>query len=335
MRIGVIGAGALGSVLAAKLQLAGHEVEVITRGTHRDTIAAHGIRLRGGFGDADVSVRVVDQLTAPELCLLCVKAHDTAEALSSYAAGIGAAPTVLVQNGVDGLSIARNWLEPRQIFGAISMVAANFTEPGLVTVTNPQPTFVGRGSGPADQASRDIAAVLNTAIPTSAVDEFEGALWTKLIFNMLNALPALTGMSVQEVAARRGLLTVLAASMREAAQVGLAAQIPFAHLPGLDETIVQDLARWPLWRTRRLLRAVARGMGPVPNMASMLQSIRRGRPTEIEFLNGAVVRMAEQLHRDAPVNRTLIGLVHEVESSGAHLTEQELLHALRERGVRL
>lgn len=335
MRIGVIGAGALGSLLAARLQLAGHDVQVVTRGDQRDTIARHGITLRGGFGEATVPVRVVPQLNGVDLCLVCVKVHDTAEAIANAATSIGDAPLVLVQNGVDGLRIAREWIAPDRIFGAISLVAANFTELGTVTVTNPQPTFVGRGSGPADAESHRIANVLNEAIPTTAIDEFEGALWTKLVFNMQNALPAITGLSVQAVARDRFLATVLAASLREAAQIGVAAEIPFAVLHGLDETVVRSLARWPLWRIRRMVRDIARGMGPIPNLASMLQSIRRGRPTEIEFLNGAIVRMAEELRRDVPVNRTIISLVHEVESSGHHLDARELRAALRERGVRL
>ena len=335
MRIGVVGAGALGSLLAARLQLAGHDVQVVTRGEQRDTIAAHGISLRGGFGDATVRVRVVERFAPVDLCLVCVKVHDTAEALANTAECIGDAPVVLVQNGVDGLTIARQWIEPARIFGAISMIAANFTELGTVTVTNPQPTFIGRGSGPADDESHRIAAVLNDAIPTTAIDEFEGALWTKLIFNMQNALPAITGLSVQEVANNRTLATVLAASMREAAQVGIAAGIPFARIHGLDETVVTSLAGWPLWRIRRMVRAIARGMGPIPNLASMLQSIRRGRPTEIEFLNGAIVRMAGQLRRDVPVNRAIISIVHEVESSGRHLSVAELRTALRERGARI
>lgn len=334
MRIGVIGAGALGSLLAAKLQLAGHEVQVVTRGEQRDTIAAHGITLRGGFGDATVRVSVTEQFDAIDLCLVCVKVHDTAEALAAYSPFIGSAPTVFVQNGVDGFRLAQRWLAPDQIFGAISMVAANFTTLGTVTVTNTQPTFVGRGSGPADDASRQIAELLNSAIPTEAIDEFEGALWTKLVFNMVNALPAITGESVQAVVDNRVFSRVLAKSMREAAQVGVAAGVPFANIPGLDETVIRSIARWPLWRIRRLLREVGRGMGPVPNMASMLQSIRRGRLTEIEFLNGAIVRTAEQHDRDAPVNRALISIVHEVEQRGHHLNAKELRAALRDRGVR-
>ena len=335
MQIGVIGAGALGSLLAARLTRAGHEVQVVARGQQRDTIAAHGIEVRGGFGDDRVAVRVVDHLEAVELCLVCTKAHDAAAALESHAGELPSIPVVMMQNGIDATTIARNYLAKGQIFGGISLIAANFTEAGVVTVTNPQPTFIGRGSGPADQPSREIAALLNDAVPTTAIDEFEGALWTKLILNMINAIPAITGQPVQEAVTDPFLLKVLTASMREAARVGLAAKVSFAKLHQLDATLVTQLAQRPLWRAKQIPLRMARGMGPVPNLASTLQSIRRGRPTEIDYLNGAIVRTAEGIGMDAPINRALTALVHEVESGGPHLSSEQLRTALAARGVRL
>lgn len=334
MRIGVIGAGALGSLFAARLQLAGHQVQVITRGVQRDTIAAHGITVRGGYGEATARVEVVDRLSDVGLVLVCTKAHDTAEALSAYAPELAGVPVVMVQNGVEGVAIAERFLVRSNVFGMISLIAANFTEPGVVTVTNPQPSFIGRGHGPADLESIRFAQLLNAAVPTTAVDDFEGALWTKLVLNMINALPAVTGMPVQAVVADRRLRRLLTASMREAARVGLAAGIPFAKLHGLDETVIVRLARWPLWRSQRIPIEIARGMGPIPNLASTLQSIRRGRPTEIEFLNGAIVRTAEALGLDAPINRAITTLVHEVEATGVHLDAQQTLAAVRAHGAR-
>lgn len=336
MRIGVIGAGAVGSLLAGRLTLAGHEVQVISRGVQRDTLAAHGISMRGGYGEAIARLQVVDRLADVELCLVCTKAHDVAEALSAYAGDLApGTPVVLAQNGVEAFRIASQYLPTEQLFGLITLIAVNFTEPGVITVTNPQPTFIGRGHGPADDDSPAIAAIINQAVPTEAIDNFEGALWTKLVLNMVNALPAITGMPVQQVVQHRFLLKAMTASMREAAQVGLAAKIPFAKLHALDETVVLRLARQPLWLSKRIPLGIARGMGPVPNLASMLQSIRRGQPTEIEFLNGAIVRTAEGLGLDAPINRALTALVHEVEASGAHLNPTQVARALSRHGVRL
>ncbi|MGV1033674.1 MAG: ketopantoate reductase family protein [Microbacteriaceae bacterium] len=334
MRIGILGAGALGSLFAARLKFAGHQVQVVARGEQREIIAEKGIQLHGGYGEIVAKVNVVDAFSDVDVVFVCTKAHDTDEAMRDHRDELQGIPVVLVQNGVEGLAIASQYVQPERVFGAITLIAANFTDPGVVRVTNPQPTFIGRNRGPADAESYELAALLNSAVPTTAIDEFEGALWTKLVLNMVNAIPAITGWSVQRVVEDPFSLHLMAASMREAARVGLAARVQFAELEGLDATVILKLARWPLWRSKRIPRDIGRGMGPVPNLASTLQSIRRGRTTEIEFLNGAIVRTAESLGMDAPINRAITELVHQVEITGRHLWGIMLETALRDRGVR-
>lgn len=335
MRIGVIGTGALGGVFAALLTLAGHEVHVVARGEHKDQIRANGIHLRGGFGESIVRVSVVDTLENCELVLVCTKAHDTAQALRENADSLSSCAVIMVQNGLDGTRIARSLLPTADVFGALCLIAANFTTPGVVTVTNPSVTYVGRGSGPADAGSRRWASILNSAVPTSALDDFDGAVWTKLVVNMVNAVPAITGLSVQEVARNRFLSSVVAASMREAARVGVRAGVSFSKLHGITERHVRALTHQTLWRARSWVRSMARGMGEIPNLASTLQSIRRKRLTEIEHLNGAIVRTADSLGIDAPINRALTAIVHDVEASGEHLDARQLGRELKRRGVRL
>ncbi len=338
MRIGVIGAGALGSLFAARLALAGHEVQLVARGEQLRAIAANGIHLHGGFGEAhlaagDRSLSVGERLDGIELALICTKANDAAGALEAHRSELDTVPLAMVQNGIDGLGTAQAAVPNSELFGVISLIAANISAPGEVTVTNPQPSFVGRGTGPADVASRELARILNQAVPCEAIDDFEGALWTKLVLNMVNAPPAITGLSVQEVAAEPSLLAILTASMREAAQIGIASGVRFARLHELDPTLVTQLAEWPIERAAQIPLDMARGMGPVPNLASMLQSIRRGRLTEVEYLNGAVVRTAEAHGLDAPVNRALTAIVHEVETTGIFLSPEQLRDALQRRGV--
>ena len=334
MRIGVIGAGALGCLFAARLTLAGHEVQLVARGGARSAIREGGVHVAGRFGAADVPVAVVNSLRDVELVLVAVKAHDTASALSEHREALQGRTVVLLQNGIAGFAIASELLPDAQLFGALSLIAVNVIEPGRVFVTNAQPTFVGRGSGPADADSRTLAETLNEALPTEAIDNFAGALWTKLVLNMVNALPAITGLSVQEVVANRRLNRVLAESMRESVRVAHAAGIHFADLHTLRAERIERLDREPAWRTRALTRSIAKGMGPIPNLASMLQSIQRGRSTEVEFINGAVVRAAEAHGCDAPLNRALTSLVHEVEAGRSPLGPVELEVELREHGVR-
>jgi 2-dehydropantoate 2-reductase len=326
VRIGIIGAGALGGTFAVLLSRAGHDVEVTARGAGLDAIRSSGIRLSGGYGDAHAHLAAAEALTAPpELVLVCTKAQDAAAAIEANAAVIDGAPVVVVQNGLEGVDTAARLLPRSSCMGLLSIIAANYTEPGVVRVTTPATSYLGRGDGPPDAECTRVAALLSSAVPVLAIGGFRGAQWTKLIVNMLNAVPAIVGRSVQDVVDDRRLRRVVTASMREAVRVGIARGVRFGSLQGLGDRRLRLFARVPLELGQFLPWLMRVRMGRVPNLGSTQQSLRRGQPTEVDYLNGAVVREASAIGRPAPVNAALTALVHEVESSGAHLPSERVL----------
>jgi 2-dehydropantoate 2-reductase len=329
VRIGIIGAGALGGTFAALLSRAGHEVEVTARGAGLAAIRESGIRLSGGYGDAVARVVAGERLTVrPELVLVCTKAHDAAAAIAANAALIDGTPVVVVQNGLDGVSTAERLLPASSCMGVLSIIAANYTEPGVVRVTTTATSYLGRGDGPPDAECVRIAAVLSDAVPVVAIAGFRGAQWTKLVVNMVNAVPTIVGRSVQDVIDDRRLRRVVTASMRETVRVGIARGVRFGALQGLGDRRLRLFARLPLAIGQVLPWLMRVRMGNVPNLGSTQQSVRRGQPTEVDFLNGAVVREASVVGLDAPVNRALTALVHEVEQRAGSLPEQRVIDAV-------
>lgn len=330
VRIGIIGAGALGGTLAALLTRAGHNVEVTARGAGLEAIRSGGIRLTGGYGEAHAHVAATEVLsTRPELVLVCTKAQDAAAAIEANAAVIDGVPVVVVQNGLEGVATAERLLPSSSCMGLLSIIAANYTEPGVVRVTTTATSYLGRGDGPPDAECVRVAAVLSSAVPVVAIGGFRGAQWTKLIVNMLNAVPAIVGRSVQDVVDDRCLRRVVTASMRETVRVGIARGVHFGSLQGLGDRRLHFFARLPLRLGQVLPWFMRFRMGNVPNLGSTQQSVRRGQRTEIDFLNGAVVREASAIGRAAPVNAALTALVHEVESSGSHLPAERVLAEVR------
>lgn len=326
MRIAVIGAGALGGMFATLLARAGHDVTVTARGDGLAAIRADGIRLSGAFGDAQARPHALERLVdTPELTLVCTKAQDAAAAIADNAAVIDGSPVIVVQNGLDGVSTAERLLPRSECFGALVIIAANYTEPGRVRITTAAPTYLGRGDGQVDAVTRSWQAVLAAAVPVVAIDNFVGAQWTKLIVNMLNALPAITGMSVQDVVDNAGLRRVMTASMREAVRVGMRRGVRFGALQALGDRRLRAFSRLPLWLGALLPLMMRVRMGDVPNLGSTLQSIRRGQRTEVDFLNGAIVREAGVAGVAAPVNALLTALVHEVEGRGTPLSPAEVI----------
>src|SRR5690606_2041631 len=121
-----------------------------------------------------------------------------------------------------------------------------------------------------------------------------GAQWTKLLINHVNALPAITGMSVQDVIAHRALRRIMTASMRETVRVARRIGVRFGTVQGVSGAVLNLIGVLPLAIGEQFPRLLARRMGTVPNPGSTLQSIRRGQLTEIDFLNGAVVQAAAE-----------------------------------------
>ncbi|TFD88335.1 ketopantoate reductase family protein [Cryobacterium serini] len=325
MRIAVIGAGALGSTFACLLALQGHDLVVTMRGAALPAVLAEGIRLTGGYGDRFARPQAVERLVEPcDLALICTKAQDAAAAIAENSAVLDGTPVIVVQNGLDGVTTAERLLPQSECFGLITIIAAHYEGPGRVRVTTAAPSYLGRGAGPVDAATRRWQAVLDAALPTLTRDNFVGAQWTKLVVNMLNALPAITGLSVQEVIGRANLRRLMTRSMRETVRVGLANGVRFGTLQGLSHRRLRAFAVAPLWAGQMLPLSMRARMGKVPNQGSTLQSLARGQRTEIDFLNGAVVRAAGEAGMAAPVNALLTELVHEVEQSGRFLTPAEV-----------
>ncbi|TAM67641.1 MAG: 2-dehydropantoate 2-reductase [Microbacteriaceae bacterium] len=329
MRIGVIGAGAIGGTIAALLDRAGHDVEVTARGAGLDAIRSGGLLLTGRWGEHRASIAANETLGAiPELAFVCTKAQDAAVAIDANASPLAGIPVVIVQNGLEGLETAAARLPDSTCIGALALYAANYTRPGRVSVTATGNTYLGAGSAEPTAAIREAAAVLDTAMPTRAAANFVGCQWTKLIINEVNAMPAITGRSVQQTIADRRLCRIITAAMREAVRLGMGTGIRFGSLQGLNNAMLRTFARLPLPIGRALPTLMARRMGATPNLGSTLQSLKRGQATEIDYLSGAVVAAAAAHGRQAPVNAALVALVHEVERIGRFASVDDVVAAV-------
>ena len=325
MKIGVVGAGAVGGTLAALLDRAGHEVTVAARGSAVDTIRESGIRLSGGWGQhlARVEARErIDQVQ--DLTVFATKAPELEAAVHANSSALGD-DVLVVRNGLGARARVHDLIGPsHRVFGGLAVFAATTNDgPGIIRVTAAGPLYVGGGEG-----LGQLVDLLQHALPTIQLDDLEGAEWTKLIVNQVNALPAITGWSVQQTIADPRLRRVLTLSIREAIGVARASGVQFGELQGLSDRLLRAVVAVPLPVAELLPRRMAKRMGSVPNQGSTLQSVLRGRPTEVDWLNGAVVQAARAVGRSAPVNEAIVEMVHEVEGAGAFLTAEDVTHRI-------
>ena len=325
MRVGFVGVGAIGGTLAALLDRAGHDVHVAARGATLDAVRSRGLVLTGAFGEhtahpAADSTLAGAALAGPlDLVVFATKAMDGPAAYAANAAACAGAPVVVIQNGLDAIRGSGDVLARSRLLGGLSVWASQQVEPGIIQATAGGRLVIGPTS-----ADDPVASLLGDAVPTSTTEDFVGAQWSKLVVNQVNALPAITGLSVQETIADDRLRAVLTASIRETISVARGAGVHFGRFQGLSHGLLTLVRLAPFRVAEQLPRRIARRWGDVPNYGSTLQSIRHGLPTEIDYLNGAVVAAAREAGVDAPINQSLTALVHEVERTGVFLSPEQL-----------
>ena len=331
LKIAIIGAGAVGSAVGALLAHDGQDVTLIGRPAHMEAIRRQGgLQVDGYPGDLVVPIKAAERLDfRPDLALLTVKTQDVVTAVRDNLTFLTDTPLVTLQNGVFSDELIAEILPRCQIISAVVLVGATYLTPGRVTILQQGALVVGRPFGPRDAQVDKIASVLNRAVLTRVSDNIRGAHWLKLIINLNNPLPALTDWPMSRVAAdpNRGRLAVRL--IREGLRVTERAGIQLASLPRRPIGVIRLVAWLPVGLAARLLSSIARLIETRwPLLGSTLQSIRRGRPTEIDYLNGEVVRLGERVGVPARLNAKVVELVHHVEETGQFFSVDALRHAI-------
>ena len=286
LSIAVMGAGSVGCYFGALLARAGHPVTLIGRASHMQAISQHGLRLQTATEDLNIPITTSTEASAvagADVLLFCVKSTDTEAAAAQIKPHLAAHTQVLsLQNGVDNDRRLRLVLGLQPVAAAVVYVATAMAGPGHVR-------HFGRGElviAPCPQGD-EIALQFSAAnIPTQTSDGVLTALWQKLIINCVyNALSALTQQPYGWLIAQQGVPAVMQDIAAECKAVALADGV---LLPAsVDEAVA----------------AIAHTMPR--QLSSTAQDLARGKPTEIDHLNGYVVRRGQALGIATPINRLL------------------------------
>lgn len=332
-KIAVIGAGAIGSIIGGLLAKAGEDVTLIGRKTHVDAINNNGLIIDGVFGKINIRVKAAERLNfKPDIVLLVVKTQDVGKAVREIKPFISKSLIVTMQNGVRSDNLVAEILGKENIISCVVLYGGTFLEPGKVTFSNYSKRgslLIGEPFGDKGERLKNIAALLNKALPTVIVKDVHSAHWTKLIANLNNAIPAITGLNMQEVVHYSDLRLLSFLLMREGLHVVESADIKPASLPGIPISVVKIMLGMPPLIGSQIMRSMSMALGTIPIPGSTLQSIKRGKTTEIDYLNGEIVALGKKLDIPTPYNSAAVRLVHQVEKTGKFLTVKELLNAIR------
>ncbi len=337
MRVAVVGAGAIGCLLGARLREAGHDVTLVGRADQVAAINRDGLLVR----DARRGARryALPSVTAlverPELALLTVKTQDVEAACRASAAALAGAPVIALQNGVRGDALAAGVLGREAVVGGVVMCAASYLHPGEIAVDFAGWLILGEPFRASRERARALARVLAPALPTYVTAHLESARWSKLIANLNNGICAATGLPLPLVAQAPLGRALAVRVMREGYRVARSAGVRLDHgLYGLSpralrqdrnaalvallqSTMTRLLAILPDRAAERALALASRSrLGRLPVRGSTWQSIARGRPSESEYLNGEIVRLGGELGVPTPYNARLMAVLREVERTG-------------------
>ena len=295
MNIAVMGAGAVGCYMGAILAKAGHAVTLIGRPQHVEAVGQSGLLLESKSrftGHVPMQATTEpDGVAGADIVLFCVKSTDTEATGRQIAPYLGDRTAIIcLQNGVDNAERLRAVIGHTTIPAAV-YVATEMAGPGHVK-------HHGRGDliiGASLDSDRIAEAFTASGIPTVVSDNAIGALWSKLIVNCAyNALSAIPQLPYGRLLETDGVKEVMQDVLNECLAVARAA----------DVTVPPETAQ-----------TVANLAASMPNQyASTAQDLARGKPTEIEHLNGYVVRKGDALGAPTPVNRTLLTLVRLIEA---------------------
>ena len=288
----VLGAGAIGSVYAVKLSER-HPVTVVGRRAHVDAIRAEGLRLIGLETRAArvEAVTTIETIAPDTLILLTTKVNASEDALRPLADLVRDDTVIVcVQNGLDSEGIARRAIRDRcLVLRAITQFGAIFQAPGLINYTAAGYTLLEDGPRSAAVAAMLTASGLDGRVCPDITTE----IWRKLIYNcVINPITAITGTEVGGIADPR--------------------LDPLKQLV-IDECLAVARTQGVGFETD-FLATIAEVFGASRTIASMRQDLMRGRPTEIDHMNGAVADLGRKFGIACPVNEAMTTMIRYLEA---------------------
>lgn len=298
LKVAVMGAGAVGCYFGGMLARAGHQVVLVARPQHVAAIERDGLRMETRMFDEHVRLAASSDPAAvkgADLVLFCVKSTDTESAGALIRPHLAAKALVLcLQNGVDNADRLRAVLPEAAVAAAVVYVATEMAGPGHLK-------HHGRGDlviEPSALSDTVAQALIAAGVPTEISANVRGALWAKLILNCAyNAVSAIAQLPYGKTVQGVGVMDVMRDVVAECLAV---AQAEGVQVAGDVHNAVDKLA------------------GSMPNQyASTAQDLARGKPTEIDYLNGLIVKRGEALGVAVPANRVLWAMVKLLEGKAA------------------
>ena len=302
----VLGAGAMGSLFGGLLTEGGLQVTLLDPWqAHIDAIKQNGLKMVGHGGDRTIALGATSnaaEITAADVVFVQCKANFNAAAARSVRHLFTAdSNTVAIsfQNGLGNEEELVGYFGADRVLGGLTAMGANIEAPGVVRNHAELPSYIGEMSGAISERVCELASVFsNAGLPTEPSENIRYDIWRKLMANIaISAVSGITGWDIGGIFVRHNGDAVSYAALDEAIAVAKAVGI---ELDGGE--------------AREILGKIAGPNGTPQNKSSLRVDIENRRPSEIDYINGAVVKIAKQHGIPVPINETLVTLVHALQN---------------------
>lgn len=332
MKIAIIGAGAIGCLVAAYLKEKGEEVTLVGHSRTVEVIKKNGIIVSGARGHFLVPIGISDTLNyIPDLAILAVKTQDINSVLRDNSHLLQNSLLLTIQNGVQADNLAARYVPVEKVISSIVMFGTTSLEPGKVVHNFEGSWVLGSFFNPHPSESLlSVSLVLDQAFPTIISEDIKGMKYLKLFVNANNCLPAIIGKSMQEVFSDLVISRISIAIWREAFRIIDKAGMDLVSLPGFPLENLTKLTAMPSELAAQVFSQRMKNLSQEPLYGSILQSIMRGSLSEIDYINGEFLRLAEENYMPAPLNKILVEMVHQVENNKRFFSKEDLIQKTRE-----
>ncbi len=332
MKIAVIGAGAIGCLVAGYLKIKGEEVTLVGRSNTAKAIREKGLAISGVRGNFLVHINISETLNyIPDLVILATKTQDIDAALKDNCHLMQNSLLLTTQNGVRSDSLAAKYVPAEKIISSIVMFGSTNLEPGKVVHNFEGSWILGNFVDPRpSEALLSLSLILDKAFPVIISEDIKGMKYLKIFVNANNCLPAIIGKSMQEVFSDLSISRISVAIWKEAFDIFDKLGINLVSLPGFPIENITKLTSIPSEQAAQIFSSLMNNLSKEPLYGSILQSIMRGKLSEIDYINGEFVRIAEENNLQAPLNKILVEMVHQVEKNNIFFRKDDLIQRTKE-----
>lgn len=326
MRVAIIGSGAVGSVIGGCLAREGVDTTLIGRKVFVDSVGRQGLAVTTRRETFQVRVDVSEKLDfTPDIVFLTVKTQDLQTACEAIRPFLRETLVVVMQNGVHAEDIAAGILGKENVIGCIVLFNAAVRDAGAVELTTDAGLVIGNPFNPGDERIQHLETLFNSLFPVMVAPRFRDARWTKLLINLYaNSLEAMTGFPFSECIRNRIIRDIGIRIIKEALSVITRAGVRIIALPDFSPVFFRAVLLFPIPIVSAIFRFRFGTQKYARVTTSTLQSLQKGKVSEIDYLNGEIVRLGKTCGHPTPYNEKVLALVHQTEKSTSFLSVREI-----------